>query len=308
MYEKILVPLDGSQLAEVALPYAEELAGKLGSEIILLYVSVFPEYPKEHMLQFYLEKVVETIKKGAQKWAKKPVRGATVVKSVILTGNPAEQIVEYADKEGIGLIVIATHGQSGIKRWVMGSVADKVVRATTKPVALIRAKGARADVRETGVLNKALVPLDGSKEGEAAIPYIEELASRLNVKVILLQVLGMGYQNANVQGVYEYVAFSEQQMESAKTYARGYLNKVGALLKQKGITVDTQVRTTSDIISVNAPGEIINFADKAQVDLIAMSTHGRSGVGRWVLGSVADRVLHEGNTPILLVRENPGKK
>ena len=71
--------------------------------------------------------------------------------------------MEYADKEGISLIVIATHGQSGIKRWAMGSVADRVVRAATKPVALIRAKGARADVRETGTLNKALVPPDGSE-------------------------------------------------------------------------------------------------------------------------------------------------
>lgn len=308
MYEKILVPLDGSQLAEVALPYAEELAGKLGSEITLLHVNVFPAYPDPHMSQLYLERVVETTKKGAQKWAKKPAGRATVVKSVMLTGNPAEQIVEYADKEGIGLIVIATHGQSGIKRWAMGSVADRVVRAATKPVALIRAKGARADVRETGVLNKALVPLDGSKEGEAVIPYIEELASRLNVKVILLQVLATGYQTPNVQGYYDYVVFSERQMESSKTYIRDYLNKVGAPLKQKGITVDIEVRTTIDIKSVNAAEEIINFADKTQVDMVAMSTHGRSGVGRWVLGSVADRVLHEGNTPLLLVRETAGKK
>ena len=74
---------------------------------------------------------------------------------------------------------MSTHGQSGIKRWAMGSVADKVVRATKRPVALIRAKGARTDLREKGILNKALVPLDGSKESEAVIPFIGELASRL---------------------------------------------------------------------------------------------------------------------------------
>jgi nucleotide-binding universal stress UspA family protein len=308
MYEKILVPLDGSELAEVALPYAEEMAGKLGSAIILLYVSVYPEYPDPNMSRLYLERVVETIKKGAKKWAKKPAGRAAVVKPVILQGNPAEQIVEYADKEGIGLIVIATHGQSGIKRWALGSVADRVVRATTKPVALIRAKGARADVRETGVLNRALVPLDGSKEGEAVIPYIEELASRLKVKVILLQVLATGYQTANVQGYYDYITFSEKQMESARAYAGDYLNKVGDRLKQKGITVDIEIRTTIDIKSVNDAEEIINYADKTRVDLVAMSTHGRSGFGRFVFGSVADRVLHEGNTPLLLVRETAAKK
>jgi nucleotide-binding universal stress UspA family protein len=308
MYEKILVPLDGSQLAEVALPYAEELAGKLGSEVFLLYVSVFPEYPDPHMARFYLDKVVETTKQGAARWIKKPAGRAIVVKSAILVGNPGEQIVGYAEKEDIGLIVIATHGQSGIKRWALGSVADRVLRATTKPVALIRAKGARPDVREMGIVNTALVPLDGSKEGEAVIPYVEELASKLKAKVILLQVLATGYQTPNVGGFANYVVFSEQQMESAKTYARDYLNKVGALLKEKGVTVATEVRLSTDVTSINAAEEIIDFANKANVDVVAMSTHGRSGFGRWVFGSVADRVLHEGNTPLLLVRETADNK
>jgi nucleotide-binding universal stress UspA family protein len=97
-------------------------------------------------------------------------------------------------------------------------------------------------------------------------------------------------------------------MESSKTYVRDYLNKVGAPLKQKGVTVEIEVSTMFDVKSVNAAEEIINFADKTRVDMVAMSTHGRSGVGRWVLGSVADRVLHEGNTPLLLVREIAAKK
>ena len=302
MYEKILIPLDGSALAEVALPYAEELAGRLDSEVTLVYVSELTKDPYQHIHQFYLDKMVETTNQGAERYPKKSERRATSVKSVILVGNPAEEIVDYADKADIGLIVMATHGQSGIKRWFLGSVADKVVRATKRPVALIRAKGARSDVREKGILRKTLVPLDGSTEGEAVIHYVKELASRLNVNVILLQVTAMGYQTANVQGYYDYVSLSEQQMESAKTYARGYLNKVGDLLRQKGITVDIEVRTTVDIKSFNTAEEIINFADKIHADMVAMSTHGRSGIGRWVFGNVAERVLHEGTTPLFLVR------
>ena len=299
MYEKILVPLDGSELAEVALPYAEELAGRLGSEITLVFVltpgseSVPDPYRRLH--QYYIEKMVENTKEGAERYVKKPQGKAIKVEPRILVGNPAEEIVEYASKEDIGLIVMATHGRSGISRWALGSVANKVVRATERPVGLIRAKGARPDVRQKGILNKALVPLDGSKEGEAVIPYIEELASRLKAEVVLLQVLSTSYHVITAEG-YGYVIYTDQQMESDKAFARDYLEKVGARLKRKGVIVKSEVRLGI------AAEEIIKLADEMYADVVAMSTHGRSGVGRWVFGSVADRVLHEGNTPLLLVR------
>lgn len=295
MYEKILVPLDGSALAEVALPYAEELAGRLGSEVTLAYVSESAEDQYQHMHQFYIQKIVETTKQGAERYLEKPQGRTIKVKSAILFGNPAEKIVDYADKEDVGLIVMATHGQSGIRRWALGSVADKVVRATQRPVVLIRAKGSRPDVREKGILNRALVPLDGSKEGEVIIPYIKELASKLRAEVILLQVIAIGYQAITAEG-YEYVMFSEQQMASDKAFAKGYLDKVGARLRRKGVAAKSEVRFG------NAAEEIINLAGKIHADVVAMSTHGRSGVGRWVFGSVSERVLHEGGTPLLLVR------
>ncbi len=295
MYEKILVPLDGSALAEVALPYAQELAGKLGSEVYLVYVNELPLDPYQHMHTFYLDKMVEVTRQGAEKYHKKSGTREIQVKSAILLGNPAEKIVEYGEKEGICLIIMATHGQSGITRWALGSVADKVVRATKCPIVLIRAKGARPDVREKGILNMVLVPLDGSKEGEAVLPYIGELVAKLKTEIILFQALSPGYQATSDEG-YEYVTYTKQQMESDRAFARNYLEKVGARLKRKGVTVRSEVRFG------NAAEEIIKFADEISADVVAMSTHGRSGVSRWVFGSVADRVLHEGNTPILLVR------
>ncbi|MCX6006729.1 MAG: universal stress protein [Chloroflexi bacterium] len=296
MYEKILLPLDGSELAEEALPYAEKLAGRLGSEIILTHVSELDTDPHEDKHRSYLQKMVEVTKEGASTYHDKPGNGPTIeVKSVILSGQPAEKIVEYAENENIGLIVMATHGQSGIQRWAIGSVADKVVRATTRPVILIRAKSARPDVRVKGILNKVLVPLDGSKEGEAIIPYIEELASRFKLKVILIQILPNGYDAG-----YLYIPLSEKQMESDRAHAIDYLNNIGARLKEKGIVVEEGLGIGSR--SGNMAEQIIQFADEAQVEFLAMTTHGRSGVGRWAFGSVAERVLQSGNTPLLLVR------
>jgi nucleotide-binding universal stress UspA family protein len=301
MYEKILVPLDGSELAEVALPYAEELAGRLGSEIILITV-LLPGtgsdedwwYP--HLHHVYLQKMVDIVKQDVQKILGELAAKETKVESVVLVGYPAEEIVDYASREKIDLIVMSTHGRSGIKRWTLGSVADKVVRAAKEPVLLIRAKGARLDVHKKRVLAKALVPLDGSKKGESAIPYIMELAAKLKTEVILFQVLALGYQTVPGLG-YGWVVYSEQQMETDKALARDYLAKVGARLKRRGVAVESEVRFG------NVAEEIIKFADEMHVDVVVMSTHGRSGIGRWVFGSVAERLLYQGNNPLLLVRE-----
>lgn len=295
MYEKILVPLDGSELAEVALPYAEELAGRLSSEVTLLYVSEMLEDPYQHMHESYLGKMIETTRQGIKSYLEKPGMPAIQVKSEILFGNPAERIVDYAEKTGTGLIVMSTHGRSGVKRWTLGSVADKVVRATTRPVALIRARGAHPDVRQKGLLVKALVPLDGSKEGETVLPYIEELASKLKAEVVLLQVLATGYAGYTPGG-YGYLVYTEQEMQSIKEIAMSYLGNIGNRLMAKGVATNIIAKFG------NAAEEIISYAVDSQADVVVMSTHGRSGISRWVFGSVAERVLYEGNTPLLLVR------
>ena len=296
MYEKILVPLDGSQLAEVALPYAEEIAAKLGAHLILLSVVESTEAQNYHNHQIYIQQKTEDAKYGAERYLEKWGGKAVKIESAFLVGYPAEEIVDYADKEGIGLIVIATHGRSGIRRWSLGSVADKVVRSATQPVAIIRAKDTRPDVREKDMLNKILVPLDGSKESEDVIPYIEEFTSKLKAEVILLHVLERAQHiwAGNVEATL--IPYTEKEMEPLKANTVGYLEKVGKLFRDKGITTSFEVR-------VGTPAEeIVNLADEISVDLVAMTTHGRSGVSRWYFGSVADKVLHTGNTPLLFVR------
>lgn len=299
MYERILVPLDGSELAQIALPYAEKLAGVLGSQIILIYVSESTEDRYNHMHQFYLQQMVEAAKQNAQRYLDKQDERTIKVDSMILVGDPAEEIVDYAGKEDIGLIVMSTHGRSGIKRWAMGSVADKVLRSAKQPMAIIRAKGARPDMLgERNILSKILVALDGSKESEAVIPYIEELASKLQAEVILLQVIAPDY-HIYAAGGPEYGVYAEQQMESMKKFARDYLEEIITRLKRREVTAK------AEIMFGTAAETILNFADQANVSMVAMTTHGRSGVSRWALGSVAERVLRAGNTPLLLVR-TPG--
>ena len=147
---------------------------------------------------------------------------------------------------------------------------------------------------------KILVPLDGSKTGESALPYVEELVSKLSlgvkVEVTLFQAVSSltHYVVAGEAGVS--VPYTEIEMEQIKRQAKNYLKKAGEGLISKGANVKVKVGTG------NAADEIIKAADEINADLIAMSTHGRSGISRWAFGSVTDRVLRGGSRPVLVVR------
>jgi nucleotide-binding universal stress UspA family protein len=296
MYEKILVPLDGSDLAEIALPYAEELAGAFGCEITLIHVSESADEKYENMHQLYIEKIVEATRQGAERCRKNKRTKKIKVSSVHLTGHTAEQIVDYADKENIDLIVMSTHGRSGIRRWLLGNVAAKVVRATKRPVALIRAKDILPDACADRKLNKMLVPLDGSKASEVVIPHVSELASKLKAEVVLFQVVAPSYFVYAIPGEAVLQPHSPEDLQNMIEHSKFYLDKVGAELKDKGI------ETTSEVGIGGPAEEIIRVADEMQVDMVIMSTHGHSSISLWAFGSNADKVLHAGNTPVLLVR------
>ena len=295
MYEKILVPLDGSDLAEIALPYAEELAGALGCEITLIHVSESADEKYENMHQLYIEKIVEATIQGAEKFRKNKRAKKIKVSSVHLTGHVAEQIVDYADKENIGLIVMTTHGRSGIRRWILGNVAAKVVRATDRPIALIRAKDTPPEARAERI-NKILVPLDGSKASEVVIPHVSELASKLKAEVVLFQVVAPSYFVYAIPGEAVLQPHSPEDLQNMIENSKLYLDKVGAEFRDKGI------ETTSEVGIGGPAEEIIRIADEIQVDMVAMSTHGHSSISLWAFGSNADKVLHAGDTPVLLVR------
>mgnify|MGYP000412647081 CR=1 FL=1 len=136
MYEKIVVPLDGSKLAEIALPYAESLAGNMKAEIILLTILESAEAHEYQKHQIYIEKILEATKHYAEKYLEKSGGKAIKIGAASRLGYPAEGIVSYANRGGFKLIIMATHGRSGLGRWAIGSVADKVVRITTRPAAI----------------------------------------------------------------------------------------------------------------------------------------------------------------------------
>jgi nucleotide-binding universal stress UspA family protein len=306
MYKRILVPLDGSQLAEMAIPYVEELAIHLGSEVILVNVRMPAENPDEPEHRVYISKMAAATEQDIKKSPTLPLGEKVKVESAIigspgLLTHPAEEIIDYAEKENISMIVLATHGRTGITRWALGSTANKVARASKCPVLLIRAK---TDVLKSVHLGKILVPLDGSKQSEAVLPYIENLASKLKTEISLLNVVEPPY---HIYPVYEATAYyggagmvkvpySAEELKPLKEVAEKYVKSVTEKLTAQGIKTSNGVRVGS------ASEEIIKAEREIGVDIVAMSTHGHSGFGRWEHGSITDKVLHAGNTPLLLVR------
>jgi nucleotide-binding universal stress UspA family protein len=309
MFKKILLPLDGSELAERAVPYAEDLASHFGSEITLINVRTPNEDPEKPEYRSYISKMATTIEQDVKKSPALPPGEQVKVKSII-TGtaggrNAAEEILDYSAKEKIELIVMATHGRTGIKRWVLGDTANKVASAPNCPVLLIRAN---AESPKKLHLNKILVPLDGSKESEAVLPYIEALAEKVKSGISLLTItellynviaspMAAGYYGG--EGIVR-IPYTDEEMKPFVAVSEKYIKNVSGKLTGKGIKTSYEVRVGS------AGVEIIEVEGKMHPDMVVMSTHGHSGFGRFDHGSIADKVLHAGITPLLLVRPPKG--
>lgn len=286
MWKRILVPLDGSNLAELALAYAEELAMVFGSEVVLLYVSGPKEEQYRHMHQLYMEEVAKRV--GGH--VRKPARVTTVV----LSGEPAEEIINYAEKNNVSVIIMASHGRSGVTAWVMGSVASNVLRTTEVPVLLIKVPPRKTPRKR--LLERVLLPLDGSKRGEVAVPYVKRFIERLGSEVILFGVVAAG-QHVRTVGGLDYILYPEAELELVKAEAREYLDRVYRRLKGRKGALRVELKVGDDIA-----GEIIRFADKAKASLIAISAHGHSGIEKWVFGSVASKIVQASRIPVLVVR------
>jgi nucleotide-binding universal stress UspA family protein len=279
--KRILVPLDGSTLAEAILPLAEALARD--HEASLLLVRALPSLGSaeaEVRAQEEAEAYLGGIAAGVT------ARGLSVEWKVWYEA-PDQAIADATRCEGADLVAMSTHGRGGVSRLLFGSVAESLVRKGPGPVLLVRGEIAW----RPGGLGTILVPLDGSELSEAVLPVVARLAGPFDLTIELFTVVEPmpGYAAAEVP-----VARVEEIDRVARDEAERYLSKVAAPLTARGLRVAWTVGRG------HAVDAVLRHAQDAGVGLIAMSTHGRSGVGRLLLGSVAERVLRGAPVPVLL--------
>jgi nucleotide-binding universal stress UspA family protein len=312
--QTILAPLDGSRLAEQVLPHVEVLAPLLGARVCLLHVvpkSAHITMVGDTILGFvgidepperYDERerrVWEIERQRAESYlepraARLRAAGLDVAIAVRL-GPPPETIVEAAKHWHANFIAMATHGASGLRRWTLGSVTDKVVQATTTPILVVRGtEGAREAPHAP---KRILVPLDGSSLAKQALPAAANLALHAPAELILVRVVAPpaelypGFRRLE-QPIPDYDDIVVRPRERAAQD----LEVIAANLSRENIAA-------TGVVAVGHPAEaIVDEAARLEVDLIVMATHGYGGLKRWAIGSVADKVLHATTTPLVLVR------
>jgi nucleotide-binding universal stress UspA family protein len=284
-----LLPLDGSSTAETMLPVAAAFARRLGLQVLLLDL-VREAWPggnerAEAALQaarHYLDGVAANLRSAGIEVETRAVPGSEDVATGI---NATAAEVDAA------LIMLATHGRSGPRRWIIGSVTSEVVQTAERPVLVVRAEPGTAG-RHDGTIRRILLPLDGSPRAEVALEEAARLARAFGAVLNLVQVVQWAAALVGTSTEFYATGGLDQGLESA---AQEYLAGVRRRLPAD-VTVEAQV------LRGDAAGGILDHAAATGADLVVMSTHGRSGIARWELGSVADRIVRSSHLPVLLLR------
>ncbi|HEY54219.1 MAG TPA: universal stress protein [Caldilineae bacterium] len=277
--EHVLLPLDGSAFAEQALPVAQSLAQTFGARLTLM--SVEPAEPPRSLLPL-------------QPRRPQSMRGGTLereeylgqieallynsglqVNTNVTSGHIADEIVNLASDGRMDVIVMSTSGRSGLERFLIGSVANEVIQFATRPILLVRP----TDIwrSRSSQFKRLLVSLDGSVEAEEVLPYARTIAQRYRSTILLLSVP-------------ETVESEEEQ-----TQLRHYLDEVAISLQATGLSAESMVTGSGPART------IVSVSETEAADLIMMATHGRSRMGRMMVGSVADRVVRQTTAPVFLV-------
>ena len=300
MYSRIIVPLDGSEQAGRALPHAEALASRLGASLTILRATLSPSMLVSAEID--PAPLIERDRLDAGEYTvaleeRLRYRGLSVA-TEIPPGPAAAAIIEEARQVGATLIVMTTHGRSGLGRAVYGSVADEVLRKAPCPLLLVPLRGDDPGDTADGITPlvpayaHVLVALDGSKLAEQVLPHVEALAEGFGSVVTVLRASS---RPSTMLTAVEQVRLLE--LDRRETAA--YLSAVAERLQAHGVGV-----ATANPVGP-APAEILEATRQIGADLIAMTTRGWGRLGRLVLGSVAEAVLRDATCPILLVRERP---
>jgi nucleotide-binding universal stress UspA family protein len=309
MYRSLFVPLDGSPWAEHALPLAVALARRAGAVLHLAYVlpppaALYPDAPFAPDLSLetqFRARQQEYLKSIAQRLQ---AAGTLPVQTAVLDGPIAATRHDHLQAVGADLVVLTTHGRGPMGRFWLGSVADHLVRHVTVPLLLVRPHEAPVDYKSDPVPKHILVPLDGTPLAEEMLEPAGTLASLTGADFTLLRVLrpvlpsyvpleGVGVG----PGAEDVISQIERLHAQLQSEAESYLAGVELRLRGRGFAVQSRIA-----IEEQPALAILNEAAPPAIDLVAMQTHGRGGLARLLLGSVADKVIRGAGVPVLVRR------
>jgi nucleotide-binding universal stress UspA family protein len=308
MLNTILVPLDGSQLADCVLPYVVAIARPFDAEITLLRIleknqagtsaqlfDLLNWQIKKTRAALYLEKIQTRFQKSSLQ-----------VQAEVLEGLVAEGITGYAKNQGMKLIILSSHGSHGLTQWGISSITQKTILSAQTSLLIVRAhqhEGSTDELTETPVYRNILVPLDGSQRAENVLPIITQLANFHKSQIHLVQVVQTPEMARQMPPVREDIDLSNRIVERNREEAERYLEQLKSRSYLEGITVQTHL-----IASDNAAVALHQLAEQEQIDLVALSAHGYSGNHQWPYGSMVNNFIMYGKVSLLIVQDLPAKQ
>jgi nucleotide-binding universal stress UspA family protein len=308
MFNPILVPLDGSQLAECVLPHTVAIASTFDAEITLLRMLEKNQASSSaqlfDLLNWQINKTKATLylEKTKARLQESKVRA----RATVLEGLVAEGITDYAQNQGMKLIILSSHGHTGLSKWGISSIAQKIILSAPTSVLIVRAHqhdihaGALSAIP---VYQRILVPLDGSQRAENVLPILTQLAHYHKSQIHIVHVVQTPEMARQMPPRPEDIDLSNRVVARNREEAEHYLEQVKARSILEGIAVQTHL-----ITSDNAAVALHRVAEQENIDMVTLSAHGYSGNQQWPYGSMVNNFILYGKIPLLIVQDLPAKQ
>lgn len=300
MFQRIVVPLDGSCLAEWALPHAINLAKALDIPLVLVRVTQncgedARHYPPDPValdaIQAEAAAYLDSIASALGKFGLDP-------ETATLEGDAVDQIIDFARCDGRTLLVMTSHGLGGISHYMLGSVAHKSILQAHVSFLLVRAFSDQCGPLEEYHYNRVVVPLDGGRRSECVLPVIEMLARHNECTLDLVSIVPSLAHQYDVPPDDPRMAIIKSLEEEQRQRLESHVGRISDRLKTEGLRVETLVETQDSPISA-----IWQLTRKGRADLVVMSAHGQSCVNHWPLGALPLNALVYGETPLLVLQD-----
>ena len=300
MFDSILVPLDGSLLSECVLPHVVAIGQAVNAKIMLLHVLDKNQDDASPQLfdllnwqinkteaKLYLERICERLQKSGLQ-----------TEVMVLEGPLAESITEFAQSQEMKLVILSSHGRSGVRKWGIGSVTHKIILSAPTSVFIVR-----APCQKEQPFGRILVPLDGSWRAENVLPLVTSLARFHKSQIQIVHVVKTPEMARHMPPAQEDIDLSNQIVARNREVGRRYLEQVQLSSSLTGIDVQTQL-----LVSGNATAALHEVVDREQIDLVVLSAHGYSGNSQWPYGSMVNNFILYGKVPLLVNQDLPVKE
>jgi nucleotide-binding universal stress UspA family protein len=303
MINHILVPLDGSTLAECVLPHVAAIAPVTHARVTLLHILQQPQNgrstPAIDPVEWHLQK--QNAEKYLQEIANRlTATGILGVESVILEGNPAGGVIDFARSNNVDLIALSTHGHSGLSGWNVSGVVQKILLRSYKSTLLVRAY-LPSTTETTKVRYKRLfVGIDGSSRAEFVLPFAINLAQFHKSQLILETVIEKPRLSKRLPPSEELAELANQFVETNLQAASHYFKQLLAQFSTRDLKIKTHISIGDNAIAV-----LHDMAEEANPDLVLLVAHGETGEQRWPYGSVTTSFIAYGNSSLLIMQDLP---